>query len=768
MRWLQSWLPSSLVGRVFALYSVTLLAFVMGGLSLFYRYQLGLELEEAQLRAETISAVMLPTVSDSAVIGDYDTIRRTLERAMHHSSFSSASYIDLQGGVVRAPSTELPGVVPPAWLLERVSAQLYDNNQTISVGGRDYGVLRLSFAPERIAGQLWKQARIALLLAVASLVGGLLLIRMPLVHWLGKLNRVQDFDRAMQIGGSAAALPSAESAPLEFRETFEVLGRAAASLQSQRIQADVTLGAIADGVFTLDTEGRVILANPAASQMTGLSLAEMIGQPARQIVPEVFDQAEAPDCWTGRRATLRHRSAPAVSQDVVIDTTLSPILGPDGRRAGSVLACRDVSEQHGLDQRLRAELAAREQALVALRQVLEGLTHDAGSLVGQDDLGAISAMISDLVARLQMRGEQLDAIFALSPDGFVSFDAQRRANYVSPAFARLTGLTDVRVLGASEQEIEAWLRARCSEQTPWHGFAELRRELRERAPDAPARRTLIDLLRPTRRVLELGLREGSTAAISQVLSLRDVTHESEVDQMKSEFLSTAAHELRTPMTSIYGFAELMMHRQLAPERQAQIMATIHRQTSLMITIVNELLDLARIEARRGADFELETLDLVQLATDLALDFKPPAERPGPRLALGVAQQPVRVDRNKMAQAIGNVLSNAYKYSPGGGEVAMTLVTERAEPARVGLQISDRGIGMTPEQLSRVCERFYRADASGNIPGTGLGMSITQNIIELLGGSLAVSSVHGEGSRVTLWLPLQQAEPAWAETVMEAV
>jgi hypothetical protein len=163
-------LPRSLIGRVFALYSVTLVLFIGAGLGLFYREQFNVELEEAQLRAEALAAVITPTITDSVVIGDYDTIRRTLERAVHHSSFSSASFIDLRGGVVRIPRNDLPVVSPPRWLRDAVSARLYDNNQPITVGGRDYGVLRLSFAPDRIAGGLWQQTRMALSLALAGLV----------------------------------------------------------------------------------------------------------------------------------------------------------------------------------------------------------------------------------------------------------------------------------------------------------------------------------------------------------------------------------------------------------------------------------------------------------------------------------------------------------------------------------------------------------------------------------------------------------------------
>ena len=750
-------LPRSLVGRVFALYTVVLVGFVGISLTLFYRYQFTVEVEDAQGRAEALASVLMPTVSDSAVIGDYDTIRRTLERSVLGSSFSQAVFIDVSGGVVRAPRNEPPEVVPPDWLRDAMARQLYDTNEPISVGGRDYGVLRLSFAADRIAGKLWQQTRFVLAVALVSVGMGLLLIRVLLGRWLGNLGRIKDFEEALQSGEATPAMLAAEQAPTEFRDTFEVLGRAAANLQSQRAQAAVTLSAIADGVFTLDPLGRIVFANPAACAMTGLDGPDLMNRAVGQVLPEVVEAAGGTlQPWLGRRLTL----GAGTHHAVVMDTTLSPIQAPDGSTAGYVLACRDVSEQHGLDQRLRAELRQRETALESLRQVLEGLTGDAPSPArGADDLAAISAMISVLVQRLQVRGEQLDAIFALSPDGFVSFDAARRANYVSPAFSRLTGLPEASVLGATEAAIEERLRRLSDAAVPWRGFDGLRLDPPAGSAAAPAqpRRALIELARPQRRVLEIGLRQGTTEAISQVLSLRDVTHESEVDQMKSEFLSTAAHELRTPMASIFGFVELLMMRNPGPELRAEMLGTIHRQTKLMIAIVNELLDLARIEARRGADFRLETLDLVELVTEALAEFNPPQDRALPLLEGPQGLLPVRVDRNKMRQALGNVLSNAYKYSPQGGAVQMRIVTEGQE---LGVQVQDSGIGMTPEQLARVSERFYRADTSGSIPGTGLGMSIVKEIVELLGGRMALASEPGVGTTVTLWLPA--AACAWAD------
>ncbi|MDD0810499.1 ATP-binding protein [Curvibacter sp. RS43] len=744
-------LPGSLVGRVFALYTVTLLGFVLGGLGLFYYYQLNVVLEDEQLRGDALGSIIAPIISDSVVIGDYDTVRQALSRTVDHSVLKAASFIDRNGGVVKALSPPPSSTEPPEWLMNAVDSKLYDVNVPINVGGQDYGVLRLNFDARDIAGRLWSQIRLALLLGGLGIGGGLMLILFPLVRWLGGLNRVQAFEKAMTSGEVSAEILVADQAPTEFRQTFEVLGRAAAHLQSQRHQAAVTLGAIADAVLTLDAQGVVILANPAACELLGLEPEQVQGQLASRLMPQVIPATITLQAWRGRRRTVRN----SAGHELVIDTTLSAILSPEGDTVGYVLACRDMSEQHELDMRLRAELKSRASALISMRKVLEEFTQDIATPVphASDDLEAISGMISTLVQKLQARGEQLTAIFELSPDGFVSFDAERRANYVSPAFTQLTGLSVEQLIGQPEAQVERLLHQQANSATRWRSFESILRDLpTDGAADAP-RRTIIELARPARRILQLGLRESQSSVISQVLSLRDVTHETEVDQMKSEFLSTAAHELRTPMTSIYGFSELLQFPKLKPEQREDLVKTIHRQSELMISIINELLDLARIEARRGKDFEIETLDLVHLAESLLHDFNPPKQRPPPEFDRGPGMALVQVDRKKMAQAIGNVLSNAYKYSPQGGAVQVRIVSDQRDGhAIVGFEIRDQGIGMTPEQLSRVSERFYRADTSGTIPGTGLGMSIVKEIMELQGGQLHIDSEHGVGSVVTLWLP----------------
>jgi PAS domain S-box-containing protein len=359
--------PKSLVGRVFALYSVTLLAFVGGSLGLFYQYQFGYEVEAAQSRAEALASVLLPTVSDSAVIGDDDTIARTLERAIYHSSLGSAAFIDLKGRQVVATRSDSPVVKPPEWLVSLVQPRLYDTNRPISVGGRDYGVMRLRFAPELIAGELWRPIRAALALAAISFAGGLLLIRWLLVHWLGHFGRLRSLEETLRTGEAGRPTALDENAPIELRETIAVLNQAAENLHAQREQAAVTLGAIGDAVLTTDAQGRVMLANPAASVLFDCSFEGLLEQSVRGLLPQAFADNQALQGWRGRRFEIQTGDGNLR----VLDTTMSPILGPSGEAVCHVLACRDITEQHVLDMRLRSELAARQsEAPRFLRRLL--------------------------------------------------------------------------------------------------------------------------------------------------------------------------------------------------------------------------------------------------------------------------------------------------------------------------------------------------------------------------------------------------------------
>ncbi len=353
---------------------------------------------------------------------------------------------------------------------------------------------------------------------------------------------------------------------------------------------------------------------------------------------------------------------------------------------------------------------------------------------------------------IEERKDQLTAIFSMSPDAFVSFDAAHRITYVSPTFLPMMARASIQFEGMSEQDFSAWLLQQCEPGSSFAGVAAMRAQLAQGPAERP---TLIEIAHPGKRILQLSLRTSESSAVSQLLHFREVTRETEIDHMKSEFLSTAAHELRTPMASISGFTEVLMTQPLTAEETSEFLNIIHSRAQLMSSILNELLDLARIEARRGKDFQYARLDMAELVKKSVASFIPPAGSQAPQLQLPEQSLWIMADAQKLQQAILNVLSNAYKYSDAGKPVRLQLAVEAQAQGlqRVWLHVSDEGIGMTPEQVERVCERFYRADASGKIPGTGLGMSIVKEIISLHGGTLAIKSDLGRGTCVSLGLPV---------------
>ncbi len=357
--------------------------------------------------------------------------------------------------------------------------------------------------------------------------------------------------------------------------------------------------------------------------------------------------------------------------------------------------------------------------------------------------------------QIEDRNEQLNAIFELSPDGFVSFDDRRRVKYISPAFVRLTEAPASRLTGLDENDFSAWLAQRCKPDSPFVGVAALRSSMAQGKCD---KREMIELNIESKRVLQVGLRCSQAASVSQILYLRDVTHETEVDHMKSEFLSTAAHELRTPMASIFGFAEILLTDDYDPPVRREFLTTIYEQSKLMANILNELLDLARIEARRDKDFRYTRVEVQALVAAVVKALQLPADRTTPQLDMPADPLYLMADAGKLRQAITNVLSNAYKYSPAGGPVHIKAASkdEDGQTPQVCIEVTDAGIGMTPAQLARVCERFYRADSSGKISGTGLGMSIVREIVDLHRGALNLNSTPGQGTQVSLCLPSYSA------------
>ncbi|MFJ6414308.1 ATP-binding protein [Terribacillus saccharophilus] len=243
--------------------------------------------------------------------------------------------------------------------------------------------------------------------------------------------------------------------------------------------------------------------------------------------------------------------------------------------------------------------------------------------------------------------------------------------------------------------------------------------------------------------------------IGTLFVYRDITAEYEVDQMKSNLVSTVSHELRTPLASVLGYTELMITKDLKPERQARYLQTIHQEATRLTNLINDFLDLQRMEAGKE-EYVKEKQPFTPIVEQVIENFQSTNTNHNLVLQQNSAYDHVSVDRDKMIQVLTNLFSNAIKFSPEGGDV---VVSVQQQEHQLYVHISDEGIGIPDQELGRLFQKFNRLDNSSSrkIGGTGLGLAICKEIIEAHDGKIMVRSAEGEGSVFSIVLPLVEAD-----------
>ncbi len=246
--------------------------------------------------------------------------------------------------------------------------------------------------------------------------------------------------------------------------------------------------------------------------------------------------------------------------------------------------------------------------------------------------------------------------------------------------------------------------------------------------------------------------------LNVVAVFRDITREVQLDRMKSEFIAMAAHELRTPMTSITGYVNLMVTEKAGPinDIQRQFLRVISANSNRLMTLVTDLLDISKIEAE-GLRLNLASESMADIVAEIVLSFQQQIEEKGQVLVVHVPTDlpEIRADRDRMIQVVTNLVSNAFKYTPQGGEIT---VEAWCDNGHLVLDVRDTGIGISPQDQERLFSRFFRADNAIETQegGTGLGLVITREIIERHGGNIEVRSELGAGTTFRVSLPLGQA------------
>jgi signal transduction histidine kinase len=257
------------------------------------------------------------------------------------------------------------------------------------------------------------------------------------------------------------------------------------------------------------------------------------------------------------------------------------------------------------------------------------------------------------------------------------------------------------------------------------------------------------------------LDEPEVALHGRLVVLSDVTAEREAERMKDEFFALVSHELRTPLTSIVGYVELLIDDaehgngdDPAADQRRQFLAIVDRNTRRLLRLVGDLLFVAQVEAGK-LGLEEGDVDLEAVAREAVEAAAPRAAAGGVELTLETAVVPsMRGDRDRLAQALDNLVSNAIKFTPAGGRVAVRLTRE---DERAVLEVADTGIGISQADLQRLFQRFFRTKraTSAAIQGVGLGLTIAQAIVHSHDGEISVRSDEDAGTTFRIDLPLHR-------------
>ena len=242
--------------------------------------------------------------------------------------------------------------------------------------------------------------------------------------------------------------------------------------------------------------------------------------------------------------------------------------------------------------------------------------------------------------------------------------------------------------------------------------------------------------------------EQDGAIAGAVLVVLDVTEKEQRESLRREFTANVSHELKTPLTSILGTAEILQNGLVKPEDVSHFAGNIHREAGRLIGLVNNIIKLSRLD-EGGPTTTWENVDLYQTAKSALDRLSAAAEQR--QVTLELRGEPVQIHGvpQIVDEILYNLCDNAVVYNRPGGKVCMT-VEDTGKSARV--MVEDTGIGIPQEVQSRVFERFYRADKSHSAGGTGLGLSIVKHGAAYLGAKVTLESEEGKGSTFTLIFP----------------
>jgi signal transduction histidine kinase/GAF domain-containing protein/ActR/RegA family two-component response regulator len=554
---------------------------------------------------------------------------------------------------------------------------------------------------------------------------------------------------------------------------------AVAAAVSSSLDTNVVLReALAQALETIDMEsGGVYLLGEAGSTLT-LRICHNLPQ-------EVVVGADQPKVVEGLSGRVIQASEPIVVEDLLASPQLiRPAVTEAGYQTAVAVPLRAqdriLGTFFGISRQARRFSPQDLKLLVAIGDEMGMAVQNARLHQALQNYAAeLEARVEARTAEVNREREQLLAVLENAGEAIVITDADGFMEYANPAWEELTGYKaaqamrhKMRILEdetfpdfslpigplkakesyAGEQEAHTYptpadadeftsVRSITQRQRIW------RRELVGQRPDGAT--YVVDLT-------VTPVFDDAMELANLVIIYRDVTQYKELDRIKSEFLSTAAHELRSPLTSLLGFSELLLLRKdLSDEERVRFLKYINDHAMHLKQLVDDLLDISRIESGVSFVVKLEPLELYPLFEQEVRSWQESHPDHTYQLFDGNDWPQVHADKDRIRQVMRNLLSNATKYSPAGGTIA---VSATPVGGYIEITVADEGIGMTDEELTHIFEKFWRANASSTaVEGTGLGLVIVKHIVEQHGGQVWVESIKGKETVVHFTLPLLERQ-----------
>lgn len=513
-------------------------------------------------------------------------------------------------------------------------------------------------------------------------------------------------------------------------------------LQIERTQWLATVESMLDLVAVCDAQGRVTYINPAYRQHVGylvnpnMPLAE---HPRYYRLYRPDGSLFAPEELPLQRAALTGEDVHEVEvvqrtadgREYVGVFNAAPLRDSSGRVVGAVTVGRDVTAQ------LKAQ-AERERLLAEVQ-------------AANQQLAIITAQARQSAAEAERQAAQLSALLGSVTDAIAIVDAAGKVLLRNQAAIRLTGVTLEQApdLGRYFEAV----RVLWPDGTPMLAGQRPFDLLLRGEPVANLEYVLERRDGFRRRVVASGgiVRDERGEVALAIAVTRDVTELRRLEESREEFVSLISHDLRQPLTVINGMAQWLRQR-LAGASMAREATTAERVLASgrrMAVMIQDLVDSSRLEAGK-LELVREPTDLPRLLQDIAGRLGTPEDQARLRIEAAESLPLVLADAERLERAVVNLITNAWKYSPGEASV---VVRAEYDDDAVVVSVNDQGVGIPPEDLGRVFERYYRAETGKKTEGLGLGLYITRLIVAAHGGRIWVESELGKGSTFSFALPL---------------